>query len=51
MPKGSFFIRAGRVRITFLPAIETKGTRAEDLPGLMDRVRGAIAESLEKELP
>ncbi len=50
MPKGSFFIRAGRVRVTFLPAIETKGTRAEDLPGLMDRVRGAIAESLEKEL-
>jgi len=51
MPKGSFFIRSGRVRITILPAIETKGTRVEDLPGLMDRVRGAIAESLEKELP
>jgi hypothetical protein len=51
MPRGSFFIRSGRVRITYLPAIETRDARVEDLPALMDRVRGAIAQSLEKELP
>lgn len=51
MPKGSWFIRSGPVRITFLPAVETEGVRVDDMTELMERVRGSIARALDEEFP
>jgi 1-acyl-sn-glycerol-3-phosphate acyltransferase len=51
MPKGSWWIRPGRVRITFLPAVPAAGETAESLPGLMERVREPIARTLAEEFP
>jgi 1-acyl-sn-glycerol-3-phosphate acyltransferase len=50
MPRGSWAIRAGQARITFLPAVPTTGVRSDDLGGLMERVRASIAGALEKEI-
>ena len=49
MPKGSFFIRKGHVRVTFHPAVPAEGYQAENLSGLIDRVRLIIQTDLGEE--
>lgn len=47
MPRGSFFIRKGAVRITFHPPVPVKGPGVDNLPSLSEAVRSAIASGLE----
>lgn len=49
MPKGSFFIRKGHIRVRFHPAVPVEGYQAENLPGLIDRVRLIIQTDLGEE--
>lgn len=49
MPKGSFFIRKGRIRVTFHPAVPVEGYQAENLSELIDRVRSIIQTGLGEE--
>ena len=49
MPRGSFFIRKGRIRVTFHPAVPVEGYRAENLSELVDRVRLIIQRGLAEE--
>jgi 1-acyl-sn-glycerol-3-phosphate acyltransferase len=49
MPKGSFFIRKGRIRVTFHPAVPVEDYRAENLSELIDRVRSIIQTGLGEE--
>jgi 1-acyl-sn-glycerol-3-phosphate acyltransferase len=49
MPKGSFFVKRGSVRVDFRPAIPVDGTDEQDLPGLMDKVRAAIQSGVREE--
>jgi 1-acyl-sn-glycerol-3-phosphate acyltransferase len=51
MPKGSWLIRSGPVRITFHPAVPVSGTAGEDISALMERVREPIARTLTEEFP
>ena len=44
MPKGRWVPRKGRISVVFHDPIPTAGLRSEDLEGLMDRVRNAVAE-------
>jgi 1-acyl-sn-glycerol-3-phosphate acyltransferase len=46
MPKGSLFVRPGRVRVQFHPPISTGGCRPENMRELMARVKGAIESGL-----
>jgi 1-acyl-sn-glycerol-3-phosphate acyltransferase len=47
MPKASFFIKKGRVRINFHPAVPVQGLDHDALPQVMDKVRGAVQSGLE----
>jgi 1-acyl-sn-glycerol-3-phosphate acyltransferase len=49
MPKGSFFIRKGHIRVTFHPAVPVEDYRAENLSELIDRVRSIIQTGLGEE--
>jgi len=49
MPKGSFFIRKGHIRVTFHPAVPVEGYQAENLSELIDRVRSIIQTGLGEE--
>lgn len=46
MPRGTWRIRQGRVRIVFHEPVVVAGYTRETLPVLMERVRGAIASGL-----
>ena len=48
MPKGKFVIRPGRVRITFHEPVPTEGLTVEDRQVIIDRVRQAILDGLER---
>jgi len=42
MPKGSFFVKKGDIRVTFLKPIPVRGYDVDHLPGLMEQVRMSI---------
>ncbi len=48
MPKGSFFIKKGRVRVQFHPIVPIQGFDHDSLPELMGKVRAAIQSGLEE---
>ena len=47
MPKASFFIKKGRVKINFHPAVPVQGLNNDALPQVMDKVRGRVQSGLE----
>jgi 1-acyl-sn-glycerol-3-phosphate acyltransferase len=47
MPRGSFFIKKGKIRVVFHPAIPVAGYEAADLPDLMTKVKETILSGLE----
>ncbi len=49
MPRGSFFIKRGKVRITFHQPVSVEGFCRSNLSLLLDRVRNVIQSSLEGE--
>jgi len=49
MPKGSFFVKKGRIRVTFRPPIPIQDTDAHDLADLMDKIRTSIQDGLGEE--
>lgn len=49
MPKGSFFVKKGKVRITFHPPITVPGDDKANLPGLLEKVRSVILSGLAEE--
>lgn len=48
MPKKSFFIKKGRVKINFHPVVPVQGLNRDTLPQLMDKVRGAVQSGLDE---
>ncbi len=42
MPKGQWFVRPGKIRVSFHDPIPTAGLTPEDIPSLSDRVKAAI---------
>ena len=48
MPKASFFIKKGRVKINFHPVVPVQGLNHDTLPQLMDKVRGAVQSGLDE---
>ena len=46
MPKGSFFVKKGKIKVFFHPAVSVLGNRKEDLPALLEEVRGVIRSGL-----
>jgi 1-acyl-sn-glycerol-3-phosphate acyltransferase len=46
MPKGSFFVKKGNIKVSFHPPISVRGNRKDDLPALLEQVRGAIRSEL-----
>jgi 1-acyl-sn-glycerol-3-phosphate acyltransferase len=49
MPKGRFFVKKGRIRVTFRRPIPIQDTDAHDLADLMDKVRTSIQAGLGEE--
>jgi len=49
MPKGSFFVNKGSIRVAFRPAVPVQGASGQNLAGLMEKVRAAIQAGLEEE--
>ena len=47
MPKASFFIKKGRVKIDFHPAVSVQGLNHDAIPQVIDKVRGAMHSGLE----
>ena len=47
MPKGSFWIRRGVVRVKFHPAISLNGIIVESMDGLMSKTRAVIQEGVD----
>ena len=47
MPRGGFFVKKGKVRASFHPAVSVKGFSRESLPQLIDRVKNSIQSGLE----
>jgi 1-acyl-sn-glycerol-3-phosphate acyltransferase len=47
MPKKSFFIKKGNVRVIFHPVVPVKEFNRDTLPRLMDRVRDAVKSGLD----
>ena len=43
MPKGSWWVKSGTVRVEFHETVSVDGYSAESMPQLIDRVKGAIA--------
>jgi 1-acyl-sn-glycerol-3-phosphate acyltransferase len=48
MPRGSWLLRPGEIRVIIGPPINTSGLSPEDRDGLLDRVRGIIAGMLDE---
>jgi 1-acyl-sn-glycerol-3-phosphate acyltransferase len=46
MPKGSFFVKRGKIKISFFPPISVQGNQKEDLPGLLEEVKAVIRSGL-----
>lgn len=46
MPKGSFFVKRGKIKVSFHPPISVRGNHNEDLPVLLEEVRGVIRSGL-----
>ncbi len=46
MPKGSFFAKRGKIKISFFPPISVRGYQKDDLPGLLEEVRSVIRSGL-----
>lgn len=46
MPKGSFFVKRGKIKVLFHPPISVKGNHRDDLPVLLEKVRGVIRSGL-----
>lgn len=49
MPRKSFFVRRGRIRVAFHPAVPVAGYGADNLSGLIERVRLSIQSGLREE--
>jgi 1-acyl-sn-glycerol-3-phosphate acyltransferase len=49
MPKGSFFIKKGAIRVTFHPPVRVDAYDEQRMPELIDAVRQSIASSLTEE--
>ncbi len=49
MPKGTFFIKGGRVKVKFLPPVSLDGYNEKNINQLKENVRGMIKNQLEKE--
>jgi 1-acyl-sn-glycerol-3-phosphate acyltransferase len=47
MPKASFFIKKGRVKIDFHPAVSVQGLNHDAIPQVIDKVRAAVQSGLE----
>jgi 1-acyl-sn-glycerol-3-phosphate acyltransferase len=47
MPKGSFFVKRGKIKVTFHPPVSVQGYRKDDLPDLLKKVRCIIQSGLE----
>jgi 1-acyl-sn-glycerol-3-phosphate acyltransferase len=46
MPKGSFFVKRGKIKISFHPPVSVHGYCRDDLPVLLEEVRGMIRSGL-----
>jgi 1-acyl-sn-glycerol-3-phosphate acyltransferase len=46
MPKGSFFVKKGIIKVSFHPPVSVQGKRKEDLPALIQDVREMIRSGL-----
>jgi 1-acyl-sn-glycerol-3-phosphate acyltransferase len=46
MPKGSFFVKKGTIKVSFHPPVSVQGNRKEDLPALIQEVREMIRSGL-----
>jgi 1-acyl-sn-glycerol-3-phosphate acyltransferase len=46
MPKGSFFVKRGKIKISFYPPVSVQGKQKDDLPLLLEKVRGVIRSGL-----
>ena len=46
MPKGSFFVKKGKIKVAFHPPVSVCGDHKENLPGLLEKVRGVILSGL-----
>jgi len=51
MPKGSFFVRKGSIRVLFHPPVSIEGIDASRMAGLMETVQTAILAGLKEETP
>lgn len=49
MPKGNFFAKRGKIKVVFHPPVPVHGDRRENLPGLLEKVRGVILSGLTEE--
>jgi len=48
MPKGSFFVKKGKIKVSFHPPISVQGNDRDDLPALLEEVRDVIRSGLEE---
>ncbi len=49
MPKGSFFVKRGEIRVAFHPPVSVQGYDKDSLPDLSKKVRGIIQAGLEND--
>jgi 1-acyl-sn-glycerol-3-phosphate acyltransferase len=49
MPKGSFFVKKGTIKVSFHPPVFVQGNYKDDLPVLLEEVRGVIRSGLAEE--
>jgi 1-acyl-sn-glycerol-3-phosphate acyltransferase len=48
MPKGSFFVKKGKIKVDFHPPVSVQGYHKDNLPFLLEKVRNAIQSGLGK---
>lgn len=46
MPKGSFFVKRGKIKVSFHPPVSVQGNHKDGLPVLLEEVRGVIRSGL-----
>ena len=46
MPKGSFFVKKGKIKVSFYPPISVRGNQKDDIHALLEDVRGVIRAGL-----
>jgi len=49
MPKGSFFVKRGKIKVSFHQPVSVQGNHKDDLPVLLEEVRGVIRSGLAEE--